>query len=343
MEYYIIVFVFFYIFLFLARYACEYEPAFFAIGILPLVFLTTFRGNVGTDTSTYLDIIRATKESTELVNIEPLFYGLSSGLMFLFGNERVVLALIGVLITFILFLASSKLEKSNSVFGACIIPIFYQGMTMNGVRYGLSFSMVTLACVFLLRGYRKGFFFIALLAGLIHVSGLMLALLFYIFFEKKIKLHIFLSPLLVGGLLLFVFSDIILIKLPYYMDFKSPSIFSGASILVLSLLAIYVLGSMEDSDFYFSFRGFLIIFLVLSSFLLSKFSYAGLRFQSLVLFLIFLIMQYQVASKKIVVENRNYIILVFIGLLGLGFNFNNYIDEGFDGESPFLPYKFVWS
>jgi len=343
MEYYIIAFIFFYAFLFLARYVSEYEPAFLVAGILPLAFLTAFRGDVGTDTFTYLDIIRATKDSTEIVSIEPFFYGLSSGLMFLFDNERVVLAIIGVLITLILFAASSKLEKSSVVFGACIIPIFYQGMTMNGVRYGLSFSMILLATVFFSRGDRKSFFFIVLLAGLTHASGLILALFFYIFFEKKLKLYIFPLIFFVGGVFLFVFADIILTKLPYYIDFKSPSVFSGTSTLVLSLLAIYVLGDIEDSDFYSSFRAFLIIFLVISSFILSKFSYAGLRLQSLVLFLIFLILQYQIAIKKISMHNRNYLILVFIGLLGLGFNFNNYMDEGFDGESPFIPYKFVWS
>lgn len=342
MEYYIIAFIFFYIFLLLARQSCEYESAFFAIGIAPLVFLAVFRGNVGTDTSTYLEIIRATSESTELVTIEPLFYGLSAGLMFLFNNERVVLAVFGVLITLILFAASSKLEKSGTVFGTCVIPIFYQAMTMNGVRYGLSFSIVVLATVFFLHGYRKSFFFIALLAGLIHVSGLMLALLFYVFFAKNIKLRMFFIILLAGILLSVFFSDIILTKLPNYMDFKSPSIFSGVSIFLLSLLAIYVLGNVEGAGFYFSFRAFLIIFIVVSSFILSKFSYAGLRFQSLILFLIFLVMQYKIASENIVVKNKNYMILIFIGLLGLGFNFNNYINETPDNESPFIPYSFVW-
>ncbi|MFZ3139353.1 EpsG family protein [Polaromonas sp.] len=343
MEYYILAFIFFYIFIFLARQACEYEPIFFIIGIAPLAFLAVFRGNVGTDTSAYLEIIRATSESTELVSIEPLFYGLSAGLMFLFNNEKVVLAVFGVLITLILLAASSKLEKSGTVFGACVIPIFYQAMTMNGVRYGLSFSIVVFATVFFLHGYRKSFFFIALLAGLIHLSGLMLAFLFYIFFVKTIKLQMFFMVLLTGLLLAVFFSDIILTKIPSYMDFKSPSIFSGTSIFLLSLLAIYVLGNLEGVGFYLSFRAFWIIFIVISSFVLSKFSYAGLRFQSLILFLIFLVMQYKIASENIVVKNRNYMILIFIGLLGLGFNFNNYINEEPDGESPFIPFKFVWA
>lgn len=343
MEYYIIAFTFFYTLLFLARQSLEYEPAFVFIGILPLFFLTVLRGDVGTDTSTYLEIIRATDESAQLVSIEPLFSGLSAGLMFLLNNERMVLAVFGVMITFILFAASSKLDKSNTIFGACVVPIFYQAMTMNGVRYGLSFSLVVLAVVFFLYGHRKSFFFIALIAGLIHVSGLLLALLFYGFFQKTIKLYMVFVSLFVGILLAVFFSDIIFIKFPNYIDFKSPSIFSGLSLFLLSLLAIYVLGNIEDAEFYFSFRAFLIVLLVVGSFVLSKFSYAGLRFQSLSLFLIFLVMQYKIASENIIINHRNYMILVFIGLLGLGFNFNNYIHEGADGDSPFIPYRFFWN
>lgn len=343
MEYYIIAFIFFYISIFLAKWSCEYESGILFVGILPLVFLVVFRGNVGTDTAAYLEIIRATSDSIELKGIEPLFYGLSAGLMALLGNERAVLAIFGVLITLILLFSSSKTEKTCVVLGTCIIPIFYQSMTMNGVRYGLSFSIIVFATVFFLHGHRKSFFFIALLAGLIHISGLMLALSFYVFFEKNIKPYVFIFVFLMIILLSFFFIDIIFIKFFSYLDFKSPSIFSGFSTLVLSLLAIYLLGSIESTDFYFSFRALFIIFLVLSSFILSKFSYAGLRFQSLALFLIFLVMQYKIGSENITLKNKNYIVLLFIGLLGLGFNFNNYINEDVNGESPFLPYKFVWN
>lgn len=342
MEHYIISFIFFYIFLILSKKSNGHDFVFIVVGALPLIFLAVFRGSVGTDTESYLGIIAATKESPELINIEPFFQILSTGLMFLFDDEKVALAIIGLLITVILFFSSYKLEKSSAVFGACVIPIFYQAMTMNGVRYGLSFSVVMLASVFFLHGYKKFFFLIAVIAGLIHLSGLLLAVLFFIYIEKNIKFRLYFSVIVMGFLFLIVFGDIFLTKIPYYIDYKSPSVFSGISILLLSFLAIYVLGGIDNSGFNFSSRVFLILLFAVLAFVLSKFSYAGLRFQSLVLFLIILIIQYEIADKMFLVSIKNYAVLVSIGLLGLGFNFNNYVNEDASGESPFIPYRFVW-
>ena len=117
MEYYIVAFIFFYIFLLLSRKSRGHDFIFIVFGTSPLIFLAIFRGNVGTDTESYLGIIAATKESPELINIEPLFQILSAGLMFLFDDERVVLAIIAIIITIILFVSSYGFKKSSAIDG----------------------------------------------------------------------------------------------------------------------------------------------------------------------------------------------------------------------------------
>lgn len=159
MIYYITSFLFFYFFLFLASRNNNLTRFFIIAGALPLVFLALFRGNVGTDTANYLSIFAAMQSSPELIpKIEPVFYAISWGLMSIFDDPRVMVGSFALITTLTLFFSSIKLENYGYILGSAIIPIFYQSMTMNGIRYGLSFSMVTLSAVYLLRGDRIFFF-----------------------------------------------------------------------------------------------------------------------------------------------------------------------------------------
>ena len=54
-------------------------------------------------------------------------------------------------------------------------------------------------------------------------------------------------------------------------------------------------------------------------------------------------MQYRLAESKINLSRLSYAWLIVLGLIGIGFNFNNYISEDVNNLSPFIPYKFVWS
>lgn len=341
MVYYVSSFLFFYFFLFLANRTNNLTPFFIIAGALPLVFLALFRGNVGTDTANYLSIFAAMQSSPELIpKIEPVFYAISWGLMSIFDDPRVIVGLFALIITLTLFFSSIKLEKYGYILGSAIIPIFYQSMTMNGIRYGLSFSIVILSAVYLLRGDRRYFFSIALIAGLIHLSGLFLAALFYLLVKKNRNGYVAVIVLAIG--IIFFFEDALLIKFSAYSELESPSEISGLSLLFLSLSAVTIFIFDKNLNYKFGLQIFIIAFLVIISFILTKFSYAGLRMQSLVLFLIFLIMQYRSAESGIVLSRQSYARLIVVGILGLGFNLNNYMNEDADNLSPFVPYKFVW-
>lgn len=342
MIYYVSSFLFFYFWLFLAKRINGLPSLFIVVGALPLVFLSLFRGNIGTDTANYLSIFEAIQSSPESIpKIEPVFYGISLGLMSVFDDSRVVIGLFAFITTLVLFFSSIRFEKDCQIFGAAVIPIFYQSMTMNGIRYGLSFAIVILSALYFQRGNKKLFIVTALFSGLIHLSGLFLAVLFYLLVNKNRNSYIVIIAMAIGTIIFF--EDALLIKFFAYSELESPSVTSGLSLLFLSLAVIFIFMVEKNLNYKFGVQIFIILFLVISSFILTKFSYAGLRMQSLVLYLIFLIMQYRFAEGGVALSGRRYALLIVIGFLGVGFNLNNYINEDVDNLSPFLPYKFVWS
>ena len=84
---------------------------------------------------------------------------------------------------------------------------------------------------------------------------------------------------------------------------------------------------------------YLILILEIISFIIAKFTYAGLRFQNLFLFvlLVFVVQNLNLLNFKTFSKK-----LIFISCLSLILFVKNISTIAPDDISPFLPYKFYW-
>lgn len=315
-----------------------------------IVLIATLRGDVGVDTYSYLvNIDNIISNDINWFVFEPGFISL----MLLFDSlgleSRGILIVISLLITLILFCAFFKLEKGKPyILFFLVIPVFYFDMTMNGLRYGLSFSLVALGCSYLnINQYQyhknKVFFFFILLATSIQFTGLLLGLLVYYVINGRVKIGLYISLFIVFLILVLDYFSVGFIsdKFNAYSNIQSPTAGSGLTTAFISLLTIFILMYFERG---LKRRRTVILYLtVLSiiSFIISQVSYAGLRLQSLVLFLTFLI--YAMNSDELQLRKGSYLFMLsIIGVLGFLFKLKNFIDGENVGATPFIPYMFIW-
>lgn len=347
MIYYLSAFIFFYIFLISSQQKNGIEYVYIFVGMIPLILLVVLRGNVGTDTATYLSAFEEYRRSSENIeNHEPLFFLLSVALVRAFDSSRIALISVGILITLILLGSSALLERRGLIYGACVVPQFYLDMTMNGVRYGLSFSLVVLATSFLVRGYKRYFWTLAAVAGLAHISGLLLALLLYsttLSLKRAVVDWRFFSGVIISAIgFIYYFSEYLQIKFLAYELFQSPSEFSGIAPLFVSTAALFAWYFDAPRHERSKTLVFTLFVLALVAFLAARYTYAGLRFQYLILFLIFLSFQYRISAFRIKPQRRTYLLFFAVGLLGLSTQLRNLLEGAGEGDSPSIPYTFFW-
>ena len=143
-----------------------------------------------------------------------------------------------------------------------------------------------------------------------------------------------------SGLSIFAdYSVYIFNKQDLYKDYVSPSSISGLApiilfILIFSSFVVYTSNTRPNN--------LLILILIFEglSFLLTKVSYAGLRFQLIFLFALILLIKQE---QNIITDKRSFFkFMFFIGLIGFMITMKNitFIDE--EAESTYVPYRFFW-
>ena len=315
------------------------------ICLLPASFIVLFRGNVGTDTDVYLRFYRELIRNADYdPSFERGFTFLSKFIVNLGANEGQGVATIGLLTIILLCVCFSENYDKLLIFTLLIFPTFFYDMTMNGLRYGLSFALIAIAVQNLYKRRKIVFIIISLMAFTIQSSSLFI---FIIFFIGEFPLKVIVISLIVAIIAIYL-STFSIIDLDYfygkqdmYKDLYSPDISSGLSPLIIFL------------SIYFTFLFFcknelnrlnkvihIILLLEILAFILAKFSYAGLRFQMVFLFSLILF----ISNNFNLLQDKTKIMYYF-GLIGIvsflitikHFNYND--DEV---ASPFLPYKFYW-
>lgn len=320
----------------------------FMLSIPFLMFISIFRGDVGVDTYTYLTNIRYIIVGERESVFEPGFEILIRVIGFFGFNEREIMMSLSFLISCILFFSFYKLEKNKPyILLFLVIPTFYFDMTMNGIRYGLSFSIIVYAIsLYIKKGSLLSYAFLSLMAGSVHISGLLLGLLLlFIVNRKSWSIYIILGSVAITCVCLFVYlvgsEGFIFNKINAYSDMQSPSFGSGFSIMLISCLTLFHFLIFENNckdKFFICIMGFT---LASFTFFISQISYAGLRLQGVVLFLIFIV--YAVKARQLYDRKWDCFIAMFaIGVLSFIFKLNNFIDGENIGFSPFIPYRFIW-
>ena len=74
----------------------------------------------------------------------------------------------------------------------------------------------------------------------------------------------------------------------------------------------------------------------------SQFSYAGIRLQQLVNFLIIMCLIFHTARYEIQLAPFTKVAILLVALMAFAFRMKNFADTAGIGSSPFVPYLFFW-
>lgn len=316
------------------------------IAFLPLIFVVCIRGNVGTDTATYITEVslKLDGEDRPLGEFEPGFefvVGILGGIL---HNARAVVLMVAA-INAILFYVSLKKWGGYRLIGAAIlVPGFFFDYTMNGLRAGMALPLCILAYVSwedrrALRGVLWAALAVSVQMTSIVFLGLLLAYKLPFRFSWRGVGFGLLMLAGCGALFATVFSERILAKVGLYEFAASPSALSGlAPLLIGVVLALPFFDDVRSRAFRASLK---LIALQFVFFELATLTYAGLRFQLLCLFAQALVVQREFAPRR---YSRSVLaacsILFFV--LCMSWKMRNFGDEQGIGESPYLPYEFFW-
>ncbi|AUZ45523.1 hypothetical protein BOP93_07880 [Pseudomonas orientalis] len=317
-------------------------PRFFLVlGLLPMAMLALLRGDVGIDTAVYIQEIQKIISVGEYTHtFEPFFEALILLLSFFFDSPRAILATLGLFTT--LFLICGKIDKYRSpfIFCAFLIPAYYFDMVMNGVRYGLSFSIVYFALPYLRDRKDLKFILWVLVAGLVQSSGGLLGIILYVLYSRRWKVLIACSALF--SLVLLVTYKYFLAKLESYSGLYTTSLFSGASTLVVTAVSLFI-WMLDPGTRKNTLPACLILLsLAVLMFGLAQYSYAGLRFLQLINFAVILFFIVSMSAGRVTLSKITKISLIGVAILAFVLKMKNFADSAGDGASPFVPYLFFW-
>ncbi|MGU7779764.1 EpsG family protein [Burkholderia sp. PU8-34] len=311
-----------------------------AVGIAPAAAIALLRGSTGTDTVAYLDIIEGIWSGNVVKvprTLEPGFVWLVRALEWGGHDPRITVAIITLLIVVACVVAFGRTDEDALVFATLIFPLFFYDMAMNGLRYGLAFCLAKIASDAWDRRRRGASIALAVAGVGMHVSAVLLVVLLQI--RRMRALRYVGLAVAIAVVVAATHLQALLAKFGVYAAFTPPAQMSGAAPLALALLALAMGGGLLGRVP----RTLVFLFVCeIASFLLSRISYAGLRFQWLVLFA----MGCQfVPLLRVPNVNRRWvtIALVVLGAIGFALRLRNMLGEYGIGPSPFLPYRFFWS
>lgn len=308
------------------------------LGLLPAALIAILSGDSGTDKSSYYIWISNTFEGDiDKIAYEPGFKYLTYWLSQIYPSEYFIIPVVGLITTIFLWLAFSDSKWRLIVFTFLLFPFFYFDMTMNGLRYGLSFAISAYAAKLILEDKVKSFFFFGLLAVSMQYSSIIIIAMIYFSRINFKKIHTVL--LIVVVYVLFNVLDLSYFdnKVDMYKDLTKPSGISGITPLILFTL-IFGLNWFLNKKINKIF--FIIFGLQIASFILSLSSYSGLRFQSLFIFTLLIYIAFFQEIKEF--KKRYLIYFILIGFMSFSLKIRNFMNEEKEVTTPFLPYEFYW-
>lgn len=320
-----------------------YRGRFFGfLAIFCISSIAVFRGSTGTDTANYELILSGLSSEAILGGLEPGFVLASIFLVDLFGSADVALRGLSLLFFVLVALYYSRADINESfVLMVYLAPAYFYTYSMNGVRIGLASVLLLLAA----QEFRKGRILrsgaVVLAAVSFHYTilfsiGYFLSVLFN---KVKIKYVFFFSVMLL--LFFYSASEYILLKLTVYSDFKPPSPLSGLSKVVV--IFVLICGVVFSSlSFIVKVRIFFpAVFFSALAIAVTTISYAGLRLLDLVAFILPLTVLMSHASAGLIFNWKIKASIFLAGFLSMAAVYRSFLIESGQGDSPFLPYKFI--
>lgn len=313
------------------------------VAFAPMFYLIAARGLVGVDSAFYVqqfDVIRY--QGFLGGGFEPGFSVIVDLLTHVFPDSFEILILFGCVAAISILIAALILEREPVLFLSLVLPFFLFDMTMNGVRYGLAFSIVALGVAALNAGRRWLFVLCVVAAATIQISSVLLAVGVWVLVEIRPRTFVVIA--LLGAGLLYRFGGYIGEKAAQNADLAAAGGFSGVLPLLISfiILAAIVLASGERwRQITIPVAG--LAMLQISAFGFSRFYYAGLRIQSIIVFMTYLVFVILIYRKQVNIHrNKSIIALLFVACIASSLlRLKNFNDEQSIGLSPFAPYYFA--
>lgn len=308
-------------------------------------FIAFFRGDVGTDTGSYIAIFKNVINGVDAPYAEFGFDFLSKTILFIYPDPIVSVKIISLLffgLMFVFLMRSSSDERFLLL--SFLLPIFSYSYSMNVIRVGLAASISALILQSIINKGLRGKIKYFIIAISFQYTSIIIPFVFYfssIGFYKLIKLrHVFLFLFLVVFFLVF-YGDYVGEKLSLYQESESPSIYSGlVNFFVILIIFIFLfLGKLPKKE-KFRIISRMGVFLILFLFF-SRVSYAGLRLIDMLTFTVPFVIYFFYKKNNICFDFYMKCGFYISGLI-ISFNiYMAYLSDYGNGESPFLPYVFL--
>jgi hypothetical protein len=337
MIYYIVPLVIFYLGLMLCfSYGGVNATVVFACA-LPMVALVTLRGHCGTDTAAYYEAFQDLGNGGTYGG-EPLFNAYAKMLWTIYPDPRFVVNGISLTTSLLMMWAITRSRYGIWFGGLLLVPAMYYELTMNLLRFGLASAIFLLATRVRPERAPLRYAIYALIGTCTHFSSAVLFLLFAAATRRQRSLLIvgFAIAAIVGALLM---PDYIDDKVSLYSGKAAPNALSGVVFLFIQALILAVMIRFRRR-FDIPPMGWVICaVLAVALYGLTQVSYAGIRFQLLLVELMIVMLWRQFLPVKGRMNSRIAMCLFVIGLAAMAGRIHNMMDEDGESDSPFLPYQ----
>lgn len=304
--------------------------------------IAVFRGSVGTDTYAYERIVSAIRDTGDGGGVEPGFFLLVSGISQFVSSEVIAVRVLAAIYVISLMIFVFRADRRELLIVSCyFLPSYFYVYSMNVLRVGIALNVLLLSMQQSRRNRSS-------LSGLIGISAITFhysALIPYVYavwtrYNIALKFIVVSSAVIVAAYFVF-FGQIGYIdtKLTLYTNMESPNLVSGISYLIsMSILLVGVaLESIPSKS-----RGYLLLTGVVGAsvaFMISRYSYAGLRLLELVVsvypFIIAIVFEGLKRDFKVAMK----LALLGAGIVNAAFLLRRFVADAGVGPSPWLPYS----
>lgn len=312
--------------------------------MLPMVLMACLRGLVGADTGFYISLFDVIADSSEIKWLfEPLFTLIVYVMMPIVSDAHTLLLYIAGLTSLLLITAALKLEPQPLLFALLIVPYQYFDYTMNAVRLGLAVGVSMWALVFLVRRDPIKFVVLAVIASQIHITSVVLTAGTWLLLEARVKT--FLAVSVLGTTAYLTLASYLSDKFSAYADIQTSSGLAGLAPLILGNLTLIAVCFDKRFRNAHQLQLTVLFLLVNVLFLLTQVSYAGIRFQTLLLPLIYFYVVSAAYRDGLSINVKLFSLLLMVAMLSWFFRLRNFSAELDINQfivSPFSPYHFFW-
>ncbi|SEK06972.1 EpsG family protein [Paraburkholderia diazotrophica] len=339
MSYYLLAILIFYVGVGLsATYGGTARGVLFIFAV-PMLLLVCLRGHTGTDTAAYYtaftDLDRGNGYGSE-----PVFNLFSRALWWIDPDPRFVVDSISLTAGVLMLWGIGRSRYGAWFGGLLMVPAMFYELTMNVMRFGLASSIFLLATAVPFEKKPARYLLLALLGTGMHFSS---ALLFILFIPATKRRHmlIVLSLAVIALAVSVLMPEYLSDKTDLYAGMAAPNESSGLMFLTLQASMLFVIVHFRR-QFRVPIAG-LSLFgaLAIACYVLTQVTYAGIRFQLLLMYLMNVVLMRQYAPRNGRMSPRLAACLFVIGLVAMAGRFHNMLDEEGRGASPFLPYRAI--